>query len=52
MFIIAAVFVIVKAEAACVVFEDVLGRYVVARERIYFGEDVSALYAIEYSALA
>ena len=52
MFIIAAVFVIVKAEAACVVFEDVLGRYAVARERIHFGEDVSALYVSEYSVLA
>lgn len=52
MFIIAVVFVIVKAEAACVDFEDVLGLYTAARERIHFGEDVSALYAIEYSALA
>ena len=52
MFIIAVVFVIVKAEAACVDFEDVLGRYAVARERIHFGEDVSALYVSEYSALA
>ena len=52
MFIIAAVFVIVKAEAACVAFEDVLGRYAAARDRIHFGEDVSALYVSEYSVLA